>query len=63
VSPTLMAPREVAAAFARFPHWQTSESQRREVRTALYRPLLKAKVPASAEVVDRLIKTLGQASP
>ena len=55
--------REVAAGFERFPHWQRSADQEREVRKCLYKSLLDAGVERVVELADRLLTMLRRATP
>ncbi|MBI3979889.1 MAG: type I restriction endonuclease subunit R, partial [Chloroflexi bacterium] len=50
--------REVGEILVRFPHWQVSSQQEREVRQGLYRTLIKARLDGLVAVVDRLLAML-----
>jgi type I restriction enzyme, R subunit len=52
----------VAAAFDRYPHWQRSADQEREVRKALYKALIDGNVDRVVEIADRLMTMLKRAS-
>jgi len=45
----------MADAFARFPHWQTSDAQNREVRKELYKTLLAAGVKEIKILAERIL--------
>lgn len=55
------AGRDTAAAFRRFPHWQRSPEQEREVRKALYKTLIGVGVKSVVEVGDRILQMLRRA--
>ena len=57
------AAQQIASAFATLPHWRTSADQERQLRLAIYRPFIKAKIPDRTEVVDRLLRMLRQVAP
>jgi type I restriction enzyme, R subunit len=57
----LEAARTVEHAFEEFPHWQTSERQKADVRKALYKTLLDHGVEAVVEVATKLMKLLHRA--
>ncbi len=51
---------DMRAAFDRFPHWQRSEKQAREVRKALYVCLDKADVTHVTEMAERIMGIVGR---
>jgi type I restriction enzyme R subunit len=51
----------VASAFEQFPHWQASAHQEQEVRKAIYKALINAKVEGVIEVADGILKMLRRA--
>lgn len=51
---------EMRAAFDRFPHWQRSEAQNREVRKALYGCLQKAGAKEVSELAERIMTIVGR---
>jgi hypothetical protein len=50
--------RQVAAAFAEFPHWQTSSHQEQDLRKALYRALIGGGVSTVVDYARRIITML-----
>ncbi len=53
--------KEASAAFEKFPHWQTSDRQEREVRVQLYKALQKGGVKDITTVGMRLMDVLRKA--
>ncbi|NLG26861.1 MAG: type I restriction endonuclease subunit R, partial [Chloroflexi bacterium] len=54
--------RAVEPTFAKYPHWRREQQQRAEVRTALYKPLLRSlKLDRAYALVDRILEVLGKA--
>jgi type I restriction enzyme R subunit len=51
---------EMRSAFDRFPHWQRSEAQAREVRKALYGCLDKAGISHVTEIAERIMQIVGR---
>jgi type I restriction enzyme R subunit len=51
---------QMRSAFDRFPHWQRSEAQGREVRKALYGCLDKAGISHVTEVAERIMQIVGR---
>jgi type I restriction enzyme R subunit len=51
---------EMRSAFDRFPHWQRSEAQAREVRKALYACLDKAGISHVTEIAERIMQIVGR---
>lgn len=54
--------QEMSKAFERFPHWQRSERQERELRKSLYKALLDSGIENVAEWADRLLTMLRRAA-
>jgi type I restriction enzyme R subunit len=54
--------RAVGEAFTTFPHWQTSSHQEQEVRKAIYKALIDAKVDGVIDVANGILKMLRRAS-
>jgi type I restriction enzyme R subunit len=54
--------QQVMAAFAQYPHWQTSTHQEQELRRALYKALIDAGVEKVVEYAQNLMKMLQRAS-
>jgi type I restriction enzyme R subunit len=52
-----------ASAFEQFPHWQTSSHQEQEVRKAIYKALINAKVEGVSDVVNGIFKMLRRERP
>jgi type I restriction enzyme R subunit len=50
--------KAAAAAFERHPHWHSSSRHEREVRKALYKALIDAKIENVTEVATRIMRTL-----
>jgi type I restriction enzyme R subunit len=55
--------RQVAAAFAEFPHWQTSGHQEQGLRKALYKALLGGGVSTVVEYAQRILAMLRRSQP
>jgi type I restriction enzyme R subunit len=55
--------RQVAAAFAGFPHWQTSDHQEQGLRRALYKALLDGGVSTVVDYAQRIMMMLRRAQP
>jgi type I restriction enzyme R subunit len=53
--------REVAAAFAEFPHWQTSSHHEQDLRKALYKALIAGGVSTVVEYAQRIMDMLRRA--
>src|SRR5437660_6213525 len=51
----------VASAFEQYPHWQTSGHQEQEVRKAIYKALINAKVEGVIDVANVILKMLRRA--
>jgi type I restriction enzyme R subunit len=51
---------EMRSAFDRFPHWQRSEAQSREIRKALYGCLDKAGISHVTEIAERIMHIVGR---
>lgn len=54
--------RQVAAAFANFPHWHTSSHQEQELRKALYKALIDGGVEKVVEFAQSILRMLRRAS-
>ena len=56
--------RELATAFAAFPHWRQSREGERELRKALYRALVEHDFPVDdmSTVAEQLLLTLRKAA-
>jgi type I restriction enzyme R subunit len=54
--------KRMSEAFEHYPHWQTSEGQEREVRTALYKALIDAKADKVPERAGWLMTVLKRRS-
>jgi len=63
VKEPLAAARSVEGAFEKFPHWQISGQQEREVRKAIFKALIDAGIEAVVEVAEKLMKLLRRATP
>jgi hypothetical protein len=48
------------AAFDKYPHWQRSEAQEREVRRALYTCLVKGGVSNVSEMAEKIMTIIGR---
>jgi type I restriction enzyme R subunit len=57
--------REIATSFERFPHWQRSERQERDLRKSIYKALIDSEIEVErvAEWADRLLTMLRRAAP
>ena len=55
--------RQVATAFAGFPHWRTSRRQEQDLRKALYAALLAGGVSTVVDYAQRLMTNLRGANP
>jgi type I restriction enzyme R subunit len=55
--------RQVAAAFAGFPHWQTSGHQAQELRKALYKALLGGGIATIRDYAERIMTMLRAGKP
>ncbi|MDN5292779.1 MAG: type restriction enzyme subunit [Eubacteriales bacterium] len=56
------AAQQAAAIFEKFPHWERSSEQERNLRIALFRILLEAGVERVADFAERIMKMLGRRS-
>ena len=63
VADPLKAAQAVEAAFQQYPHWQTSEHQKRDVLRSIYKALIDAGIEAEEEVTKKLMNLLRRASP
>jgi type I restriction enzyme R subunit len=54
--------RQVAAALQEYPHWNRSPDQARQVRVALTRALLAARIPRVADVAGQLMRILSRST-
>ena len=55
--------RQVATAFAGFPHWQTSSHQEQDLRKALYKALIAGGVSTVVDYAQRIMTMLRGAKP
>jgi type I restriction enzyme R subunit len=55
--------RQVAAAFAEFPHWQTSSHQEADLRKSLYKALIGGGVSTVVDYAQRIMAMLRRAQP
>jgi type I restriction enzyme R subunit len=55
--------RQVATAFAEFPHWQTSGHQEQDLRKALYKALIGGGVSTVVDYAQRIMNLLRRAKP
>jgi type I restriction enzyme R subunit len=54
------AAAEMKLVFAAYPHWRTSDSQARTVRTELYKALVNAGIAEVSEMVERIMTIVGK---
>jgi hypothetical protein len=55
--------RQVAAALAECPHWQTSSHQEQELRKGLYKALLAGGIPTATDYAERITAMLRGVKP